>query len=257
MECLPLKKIYKKNETTEKGFTLVELIVVLTIIMVLSSLGVFLYQRAIDQAKETVCKTNLAALHEAIDFYLSENDTFPSSLVRLKFEHVEKGYAKAMRERNWYKKLCFFLVKLNASDQAYAQFLTQENLQKYGVTEKIFHCPADPNGGASYGINANLIGKRATEIGGDVVILADCDTYSFSSVDGLTKRHRNKAFLLRKDGGIVEASDDRTPSLAELAVEDPLSTSTDEVNPSTKPEKDVVKPDPDPNWHAVDNNKNR
>jgi prepilin-type N-terminal cleavage/methylation domain-containing protein len=256
MGCLSLKRIYKKNERTEKGFTLVELMVVVTIILVLSSFGVFLYQRAIAQAKETVCKTNLEALHEAIDFYLSENDAFPASLAQLNFEHVEKGYAKAMRERNWYRRLCFFLVKLDASDQAYAQFMTYENLQKYGVTEKIFHCPADPNGGASYGINANLIGMKASEIGGDVVIVADCDTYSFTSVVDLTKRHRHKAFLLRKDGGIVEASDDRTPSPAELAVKEPFPMPTYDVNPSTKPEKDVVKPGPDPNWHAADKAKN-
>jgi prepilin-type N-terminal cleavage/methylation domain-containing protein len=247
MGCLPLKEIYKKNERTEKGFTLVELMVVLTILLVLSSFGIFMYHRAIAQAKETVCETNLVALHEAIELYLSENDALPASLGQLKFEHVEKGYAKAMRERNWYNKLCFFLVKLDASDQAYAQFLTYENLHKYGVTEKIFHCPADHNGGASYGINANLIGRKASEIAGDVVIVADCDAHSFTSVDDLTKRHRNKALLLRKDRRIINASDDRTPSLAELAVEEPLPTPTDDVKPSTKPEKDVVKPHPEPN----------
>ena len=141
MGCPHLKLAVKLKEKSQKGFTLLELLVVLVIILVLSSVGIFAYQRAIAHAKETVCTTNLKALREAIDFYLSEHDALPASLGQLKFEHLEKGYAKAMEENRWLKKLCYFLVKLDASDQAYAQFLTYENLKKYGVTEKIFSTP--------------------------------------------------------------------------------------------------------------------
>jgi len=128
MGWLPLKQTFKRTTKRQRGFTLIELLVVLTIILVLSSIGIFAYQRAIAYAKETVCTTNLKALREAIDLYLSENDALPASLGQLKFEHLEKGYAKAMADRRWLKKLCYFLIKLDASDHAYAQFLTGMSL---------------------------------------------------------------------------------------------------------------------------------
>jgi prepilin-type N-terminal cleavage/methylation domain-containing protein len=242
---------------TEKGFTLLELMVVVTIILVLCTFSFFVYRTAIAHAKETVCKNNLDALHEALTLYLSENEIFPSSFSSLKYEHLEKGYAKALAKRGWTGRLCFFLIKMDASDHAYAQFLTHENLQKYGVAEKIFHCPSDPNGGISYGLNLNLAGKKCSEISGDVFMVADCDAHTFSSAEELTKRHRNKALLVRKDGRIAEVSDDRAVSLAELAVEELIPTPTDDVTAANKPEKDAVKPGPDPNWHAADKNKNR
>ena len=64
-----------------------------------------------------------------------------------------------MENKGWLIKAYTFLIKLDASDQAYAEFLTYENLKEYGVTEKIFHCPADHNGGASYGINSDMEGE--------------------------------------------------------------------------------------------------
>ena len=48
--------------------------------------------------------------------------------------------------------------------------------------------------------------------------------------------------------------DDRTASLAELAVEELSPTPTDNVKERIKTEKDLVKTDPEPNWHATDKN---
>lgn len=192
-------RLYRETQATQKGYTLLELLVVVGIILVLATFGVFLYNRALASAKETVCKTNLRALSEAVTLYLNDYDAFPASLGQLKPEYIEKGYAKARKEGGWSVDLSLFLLKLDASDQARAQFLTYENLKKYGAAEKIFSCPADPNGGCSYGINANLAGKKWSEITGPVVVVADCDESVFQTEADLPKRHSDKALLITKD----------------------------------------------------------
>jgi prepilin-type N-terminal cleavage/methylation domain-containing protein len=196
----------EQSQITPKGFTLLELLVVVGIILTLSSIGMFAYNRVLVSAKETVCKTNLRALSEAVILYLNDYDAFPASLGQLKQEYLEKGYAKAREEGGWTVDLALFLVKLDASDDAHAQFLTYENLKTYGATEKIFSCPADPNGGCSYGINGNLAGKKWSEISGDLVIVGDCDEPVFQTDADLQKRHRGKALIITKDKKLVEVS---------------------------------------------------
>jgi prepilin-type N-terminal cleavage/methylation domain-containing protein len=196
----------EENKASQKGFTLVELMVVVGIILVLSSIGMFAYNRMLVSAKETVCKTNLRALSEAVILYLNDYDAFPASLGQLKPEYLEKGYAKARKEGGWAVDLSLFLVKLDGSDDAHAQFLTYENLKEYGAVEKMFSCPANPNGGCSYGINGNLAGKKWSEISGDLVIVGDCDQPVFQTEADLAERHRGKALAITKDKTLVEVS---------------------------------------------------
>ena len=121
----------------------------------------FWYHKSLTYAKSTVCETKLRALNKAIKLYSTENnDTLPASLGHLKLEHLEKGYAMGTKDNDWHTKFCFFLLKIDASDQVYAQFLTYENLKESGISKNTFHCPADKNRGASYGINSPLEGKR-------------------------------------------------------------------------------------------------
>ncbi len=204
MHRLHVKRASHGVRVNEKGFTLIEMLVVVGILLILSSIAMYLYQRGLAHAKETVCQTNLKALKEAIQFYVSENDALPGTLGELKLEHLEKGYAKAMGNRGWLIKACTLLIKLDVSDHAYAQFLTYENLKKYGVAEKIFHCPADHNGGASYGINTDLEGQSWADVGDDVIVVADCDNYVFDSLDQLSIRHNHRALGMTKASKIVE-----------------------------------------------------
>jgi prepilin-type N-terminal cleavage/methylation domain-containing protein len=201
----------EESRATQKGFTLVELMVVVGIILVLSSIGLFAYNRVLVSAKETVCKTNLRALSEAVTLYLNDYDAFPASLGQLKPEYFEKGYAKAREEGGWTVDVSLFLVRMDGSDDAHAQFLTYENLKEYGAVEKIFSCPANTNGGCSYGINGNLAGKKWSEISGDVMIVGDCDQPVFHTEADLSKRHRGKALVITKDEQVVEVS---VPGLA-------------------------------------------
>jgi general secretion pathway protein G len=55
-----------------QGFTLVELLVVMTIVAILLTVAVPRYMSSVDNAKEAALKTSLARLREAIDQYHSD-----------------------------------------------------------------------------------------------------------------------------------------------------------------------------------------
>jgi general secretion pathway protein G len=64
----------------ERAFTLLELMVVLAIIVVLVSMGVMRYQRAILSSKEAVLRTDLRDMREAIQNYTRDKEAAPNSL---------------------------------------------------------------------------------------------------------------------------------------------------------------------------------
>lgn len=215
MGHLILRQAFKGMRELKKGFTLIELLVVLTVLLILSSFGMYLYQISLAYAKDTVCQTNLRALQESVILYSAENEALPGTLGELKLEHLERGYAKAMEDKGWLIKASTFLIKFDTSSYAYAQFLTYENLKRYGATEKIFHCPGDHNGGASYGINGALEGKNWGEVGKSAIVVADCDSYVFHSIDDLSKRHNHKAFAAVKNGEVVELEVEKIAAIEE------------------------------------------
>lgn len=81
-----------RRASRHRGFTLVELLVVMTIIAILLTVAVPRYMSSVDNAKEAALKTSLARLREAIDQYHSDKGQYPASLETL----VESGYMRAM-----------------------------------------------------------------------------------------------------------------------------------------------------------------
>ena len=206
---LRLKEAYKKPGKGPRGFTLIELLFVVAIIIILASAGMFIYHKGLAYAKATVCETNLRTLNKAVKLYATENnDALPASLGQLKLEHLEKGYAMIRKDNDWRAKLAFLLLKIDASSEAYAQFLTYENLKASGILKNTFRCPADGNGGASYGINSNIEGKKWSEVGEGVIIVADSNAYTFSTKNQLAKRHNHKAIGITKADEIVNVTEE-------------------------------------------------
>lgn len=74
----------------QRGFTLVELLVVLAIIATLMSLVAPRYTGSVDKAKEAVLQEDLATLRDAIDKYYGDNSKYPASLDDL----VNKRYIR-------------------------------------------------------------------------------------------------------------------------------------------------------------------
>lgn len=77
-----------------RAFTLLELIIVITIIGILTAIAVPNYLQAPIRAKEAVLKTNLRTLREVIDQHHADKGGYPSSLDEL----VEKGYLRKVPE---------------------------------------------------------------------------------------------------------------------------------------------------------------
>ena len=73
-----------------KGFTIIELMVVLTIIGILSSVGISLHRKAIIKAKEAVLKENLFQFREALEQYYADKSQYPPDLETL----VDDGYMR-------------------------------------------------------------------------------------------------------------------------------------------------------------------
>ena len=63
-----------------RGFTLIEMMIVMAIIVVLISVAVPFYQKAIIRAKESVLRNNLFAMRSAIDEYSFDKQKAPASL---------------------------------------------------------------------------------------------------------------------------------------------------------------------------------
>ena len=75
-----------------RGFTFVELMVVITIIVILVTMAIPIYQRSITRAKESVLYSNLMTLRTTIDHYTYDKEKAPQSLQDL----VTEGYLRAI-----------------------------------------------------------------------------------------------------------------------------------------------------------------
>jgi general secretion pathway protein G len=67
----------------QKGFTLIELIIVLAIVATLLSIAVPRYYSSIDRSKEAVLKENLYQIRDAIGKYQADKGRYPESLAAL------------------------------------------------------------------------------------------------------------------------------------------------------------------------------
>lgn len=70
-----------------QGFTLLELVMVMTIIVILAAVGVTSYQHIQLKARETVLKESLRTMRKMIDQYAADKEKLPQSLEDLVTEH--------------------------------------------------------------------------------------------------------------------------------------------------------------------------
>jgi general secretion pathway protein G len=75
-----------------RGFTFVELMVVVSIIVILVSMAIPIYQRSIVRARESVLKNNLFTLRTVIDNYTYDKGKAPQNLQDL----VTDGYLRVI-----------------------------------------------------------------------------------------------------------------------------------------------------------------
>jgi len=74
----------------ELGFTMIEMMIVMAIIVILVSIAIPQYQKAIIRSKESVLRNNLTTLRQMIDEYTYDRQKAPQSLQDL----VASGYLR-------------------------------------------------------------------------------------------------------------------------------------------------------------------
>src|SRR5439155_12065089 len=77
---------------SRRGFTLLELMIVITIIAILGAIAIPLYRGTVLHAKETVLRDNLRELRKVIDQYTADKKKSPHSLQDL----VDAGYFRQL-----------------------------------------------------------------------------------------------------------------------------------------------------------------
>jgi general secretion pathway protein G len=75
-----------------RGFTLVELLVVMAILATLLTIAVPRYFQHLDRSREAVLKENLAVVRDAIDKYHADRGAWPETLADL----ADKRYLRAL-----------------------------------------------------------------------------------------------------------------------------------------------------------------
>jgi len=94
------------------GFTLIEMMVVIAIILILASIGAGQYVKSVSHARETVLKTDLQTLRKAIQDYTRDKEAAPTSLDDL----VQAQYLREIpkdpitNSRDWNTQNCDTLL---------------------------------------------------------------------------------------------------------------------------------------------------
>ncbi|HET7617191.1 MAG TPA: prepilin-type N-terminal cleavage/methylation domain-containing protein [Vicinamibacterales bacterium] len=84
----------RTTRTGNAGFTLVELLVVISLISILAAMGLVQYKNSIVRSQEAVLKTDLFRMRDAIDQYYADKGKYPASLDAL----VSDGYLRKVPE---------------------------------------------------------------------------------------------------------------------------------------------------------------
>jgi len=77
-----------------RGFTLVELLIVISLISILAAMGLVQYKNSVVSSREAVLKTDLFRMRDAIDQYYADKGKYPSALDSL----VSDGYMRKVPE---------------------------------------------------------------------------------------------------------------------------------------------------------------
>jgi general secretion pathway protein G len=80
------------KDRSARGFTLIELMVVMSILVTLATVALVQYRTSVLVARESVLKDDLFKMKEAIDQYYADKTKYPASLEDL----VSAGYLRAI-----------------------------------------------------------------------------------------------------------------------------------------------------------------
>src|SRR6202050_1789392 len=80
-------EIERAGQFAQRGFTLIELMCVIAIILILATISAGHYEKSVVRAKETTLHTDLKVMRDAIQHYTEDKEAAPSSLDDLVSAH--------------------------------------------------------------------------------------------------------------------------------------------------------------------------
>jgi general secretion pathway protein G len=96
------------------GFTLLELMVVITIILILAAIGAGRYEQSVTRAREATLRSDLSVMRKAIEDYTYDKEAAPASLEDL--INPQNQYLRDIptdpmtREKNWTTDTCDLML---------------------------------------------------------------------------------------------------------------------------------------------------
>jgi prepilin-type N-terminal cleavage/methylation domain-containing protein len=80
----------KQWRRVDAGFTMIEMLVVMTLVVILASLAMVQYRNTVTRAEEVTLKENLFRMRDAMDQFYADKNKWPADLSEL----VSEGYIR-------------------------------------------------------------------------------------------------------------------------------------------------------------------
>lgn len=136
------------NQRTIQGFSLIELLVVISVLTLLVAIIIPVVGRVRESSHQAVCASNLRGLGQATLTYIAANGG------RIPFERAESGPGSGYANPPWFNLLA-----------PYAEASVRSNISLEPGTEKIFRCPSQTGDFAlSYGPSMGAFVEGNTQL---------------------------------------------------------------------------------------------
>ena len=180
----------------KRGFTILELLVCVSIIMVVSSLMLSALQSARDKGRQAQCINNQRSIMQAILQYALDEEHLPDSLASMvDSDYIRRtpvssqGYAYATSVMPYYDNF----LELTKCPEVEGSIMDEEPVYSYGMS---FYMT---------GISYHMIREPS-----QMLVIADCDKPYFVTSAELASRHRRGAIGGFADGHVEWVKDYQT-----------------------------------------------
>lgn len=90
--CGDVEGVVDPLQTHDRGYTMLELLIVMTVVGILATLAEPLWQQSVLRAREAVLKQTLFTMRDVLDQYRADRGKFPETLADV----VKAGYMRQM-----------------------------------------------------------------------------------------------------------------------------------------------------------------
>ncbi|MEG3070050.1 MAG: type II secretion system protein GspG [Candidatus Syntrophopropionicum ammoniitolerans] len=127
----------------EKGFTMIEMMIVMVIIAVLVAGGVAFYQGNIERAKVTKARAQISTMQAALDTYYAENGKYPYEVDKLEADMLDAG----------------LVVKENSTEGGHPEGCWALNVEDPWGKNYLYHPEEEGKAGQEYYIRTGWVEK--------------------------------------------------------------------------------------------------